>query len=460
MKHVFAILFILFTTQCTLNAQSFFPIQLTVLGFPNQEIYIAQISGDHYRITDTLLSDSQGIFECSFDASYSVGMYVFLFPQFQNTEIDFIFNKEAVSFKTNIGNIHSNLQIVSSVENTLLYSFRTHYVNFLNDIALLEQIYDSYSDDAFKKNTHAEYTKKIKHDEEFVSLLLKNHHHTFAAQLIKSSRIPHSPQLVSAQERHEYAKQNFLHAVNFADTLLCNSTVFTEKAIKYLSLYAKERTRSNPHAALKQAVDIILAKAHVHPTTYSFIVNYLLDGFETMGDTEMLMYISSLYISESQCEHSESTTTLERKALQNVHYTIGSAVPAYSAQTISGTTIHSTLSKDAIEILVFWATWCGHCTELTPKIATLYAKNPNVNYSLTFISLDTEEAVFSSFLSEHQHLANSNNVFDSKGWDSKLAEDFYVYASPTIFIIKNGIIVAKPIDYESYTNALLQLGIL
>ncbi len=50
MKHVFAILFILFTTQCTLNAQSFFPIQLTVLGFPNQEIYIAQISGDHYRI--------------------------------------------------------------------------------------------------------------------------------------------------------------------------------------------------------------------------------------------------------------------------------------------------------------------------------------------------------------------------------------------------------------------------
>jgi thiol-disulfide isomerase/thioredoxin len=179
-----------------------------------------------------------------------------------------------------------------------------------------------------------------------------------------------------------------------------------------------------------------------------------------MGDTEMLMYISSLYISESQCEHSESTTTLERKALQNVHYTIGSAVPAYSAQTISGTTIHSTLSKDAIEILVFWATWCGHCTELTPKIATLYAKNPNVNYSLTFISLDTEEAVFSSFLSEHQHLANSNNVFDSKGWDSKLAEDFYVYASPTIFIIKNGIIVAKPIDYESYTNALLQLGIL
>jgi len=460
MKHIFISLFFLFGILCSSCAQQSFPIQLTVLGFPNQEIYIAKIYGDAYRITDTLRSDSHGKFECAFDTSYTIGMYTFLFPQFQKTEIDFIFNNEAVSFKTQIGNIHSNLQIISSTENTLYYSFQNYYSVFSNDITLLEQTFDSYSDSGFKEKIRAEYAEKIKQEQAFIATLLKNHEHTFAARIITSSRKAYSPQLLNTQERYEYTKQHFLSPIDFADTLLCNSSIFTDASIKYLSLYAQERSRSNPYAALKQAVDNVVTSAKINETTYEFIVNYLLDGFETMGDTEMLTYISTLYISESQCEHSESQTTLERKALQNIRYTIGSNVPTYKTQTISGTTIDSEKSNNAIQILVFWATWCGHCTELIPKIASLYTQNPNATYSIVFVSLDTEQSDFSSFLSQNPNLSQCNNVFDSNGWESPLAKEFYVYASPTIFIIENGTIVAKPIDYEKYTTALLKLGVL
>ena len=129
-------------------------------------------------------------------------------------------------------------------------------------------------------------------------------------------------------------------------------------------------------------------------------------------------------------------------------------------KTISGITINPEESKNTIQILIFWATWCGHCTELIPKIAKLFTQNPNAAYSLVFVSLDTEQTDFSSFLSQNPNLSHCNNVFDSNGWDSPLAKEFYVYASPTIFIIENGTIVAKPIDYEEYTNALLKLGVL
>ena len=460
MKQFYISIFFLLSFFCSSCAQETFPIQLTVLGFPNQEIYIAKISGDTYRITDTLKSDSHGKFECAFDTSYAIGMYSFLFPQFQKTEIEFIFNKEAISFKTQIGNIHSNLQIISSHENQLYYSFQNFYSIFSNDISLLEQTFDSYSDSEFKEKIRVEYAEKIIQEQTFIASLLKNHESTFAARIIKSSRKAYSPQLLNTQERYEYTKQHFLSPIDFSDTLLQNSSIFTDAAIQYLSLYAKERSRSNPYAALKQAVDTVLTFAKINETTYEFIVNYLLNGFETMGDTEMLTYISTLYISESQCEHSESKTTLERKALQNIHYTIGTNAPNYKAQTISGITINPEESKNTIQILIFWATWCGHCTELIPKIAKLFTQNPNAAYSLVFVSLDTEQTDFSSFLSQNPNLSHCNNVFDSNGWDSPLAKEFYVYASPTIFIIENGTIVAKPIDYEEYTNALLKLGVL
>ena len=47
------------------------------------------------------------------------------------------------------------------------------------------------------------------------------------------------------------------------------------------------------------------------------------------------------------------------------------------------------------------------------------------------------------------------NVSDLKGWDGKAAKDYYVYATPTMFLVdKNKKIIGKPLTVEDLEGVL------
>ena len=41
------------------------------------------------------------------------------------------------------------------------------------------------------------------------------------------------------------------------------------------------------------------------------------------------------------------------------------------------------------------------------------------------------------------------NVSDQKGWDGKAAGDYFIYATPTMFVLdSNKKIIGKPVNYD------------
>jgi thiol-disulfide isomerase/thioredoxin len=92
---------------------------------------------------------------------------------------------------------------------------------------------------------------------------------------------------------------------------------------------------------------------------------------------------------------------------------------------------------------VFYASWCPHCKELLPKLNELKKNQFKKNLELVAVSLDSKKEDWVNFAGDN--CSNLINVSDLKGWDGKVACDFYIYATPTMFIVdKEKKIISKP----------------
>lgn len=84
-------------------------------------------------------------------------------------------------------------------------------------------------------------------------------------------------------------------------------------------------------------------------------------------------------------------------------------------------------------LILFYTSWCPHCKELLSQLNKLYKNQREKKYEILAISLDTNKENWQNFSKEN--CSSIINISDLKGWDSKSANDYYIYATPTMFLI-------------------------
>ena len=84
-------------------------------------------------------------------------------------------------------------------------------------------------------------------------------------------------------------------------------------------------------------------------------------------------------------------------------------------------------------LLDFWATWCGPCIVEMPNVKAVYEKYRDQGFEVIGISLDTDEAALRKFIKENQ--LPWRQVFDGKGWETPLAQQYGVRGIPAQFLI-------------------------
>ena len=110
-----------------------------------------------------------------------------------------------------------------------------------------------------------------------------------------------------------------------------------------------------------------------------------------------------------------------------------------------GTSIETPSSLSEIgskyKVVIFGASWCPKCTEEISQLLPLYQKWKSKGVEVLFVSLDTDKEAFKSFTSILPFISTS----DYKKWDTKAAKDYYVFATPTIFLLdSNQKILLRP----------------
>jgi thiol-disulfide isomerase/thioredoxin len=87
--------------------------------------------------------------------------------------------------------------------------------------------------------------------------------------------------------------------------------------------------------------------------------------------------------------------------------------------------------KSKYTVVVFGASWCPTCTQEIPEIAKLYPKWKQNNVEVVFVSLDEDKESYRNFVKDLPFLSTC----DFKKWESPIAKDYYVFGTPTMFLL-------------------------
>jgi peroxiredoxin len=258
---------------------------------------------------------------------------------------------------------------------------------------------------------------------------------SYVARYLRSAQLPIVEAEIPFDEQLLYLKNHSLDDVNFNDDDLIYSDAFTNKTIEYLTYY---RNPQLPLELLEKefmaAVDTILNKAKVNEIVYTHITEYLLDGFKKFGFDNVLNYIVENYvIKDDLCLDQKLTTTLDRRIQQAKNFKVGNTVPEIILPDSSGSEIKlNTINADQI-LIVFYGSWCPHCQTLLPQIYALYKNQKEKKVEVLAISIDTSKTDWLNFIRSNNF--DWLNASDLEGWNGSSASDYYLYATPTIFLI-------------------------
>lgn len=96
-------------------------------------------------------------------------------------------------------------------------------------------------------------------------------------------------------------------------------------------------------------------------------------------------------------------------------------------------------------LVVFGASWCSQCAQEIPKINEKYVQWKLKGVETVFVSLDHDDIEFTNFVKDFPFLSSC----DFKGWENKAAQDYYVFAVPTLFLLdKEREIILRPRSIE------------
>ena len=436
-----------------------YTIKIKVKGLPLYPVLLTDFYGDKNAVIDTVQTDFNGVALFSVPDNQHAGMYKFVFKD--DKFIDFIFNKENVEMETDMNNVQGNIHVIESKENKLYFDYLKALSMQRSKFDALQQLVDKYpAQDPFVKQVYYEYNDEKNSFKQFEDSLERANAATYAARVIrlKSEVLPDIS--LSSFERVQFKKTHWFDNTDFNDTLLIYSNGLTTKIIEYLTIYAsKYFSPEQQTQVFRSAIDSILSKSRVNKKMYDFTVDFLFNGFEQMGNDKLVEYVASKYTNENSCEHDGSKTTLERKVLTYTKLKIGTDAPAFDAISDKGTKVSLNTYADKTILLVFWATWCPHCMQTMPELKKLYNSRIDNNFEMVTVSLDTSKTEWKDYVTRNGFTSNTN-ICDGKSWDGAMASAYYVYSSPTILVIKNKKIIARPNDMETLMTVLKENNII
>jgi len=450
---LFGILIIfLFSFQFLVGAQS---LTIHLYNYNNSKVILSSISGEKTTDVDSIDGNIEGVIKFSLsNSNLHTGLYRITFAK--NKWIDFVNDDENVSIITNANSVLDSLRIIESESNKLFYDFLKLNKAYKTKTELLQVILSRYpKDDDFYKATQNKLSLLQNEYVEFVNITAQKNPNSFIAKYIKSAQLPVIDITIQPLQQLSYLKAHALDNVDFNNGLLINSDVFTNKTIEYLTYY---RNPQLPKELLEKefitAIDSILNKAKIHQLVYKHITEYIIDGFKKFGFDKALDYIVDNYvIKDDICLDVKTEGMIKKRIEQAKYFKIGNVVPNIVLSDLSGREVSLKNIKSDKLLVVFYASWCPHCKELLPKLNEYYKVQKEMNFKILAISLDTKKDDWTDFVKTN--CSELLNVSDLKGWDGQVANDYYIYATPTMFLVdKAGKITGKPMTLDELQNII------
>ncbi len=285
-----------------------FTVEVQIKNQPANNIIFGSVKGDDFTpIDSTSIKQSFGKITFTFPENANAGIYRIVFgltaaarimnepPQ----QLDFIFDNENLAFDTDFKAPVENLKVIKSKENTVWFGFLAKDKVVRQNIELLGKEIDSYwqkGDSAKVIKLANEFNQLQMERDMFVVQTSQENRGLFVSQMIKNLREPLLDGYLTPAERKLSYKKEFFKSLDFTNTALINSTVYTDNIFKYLVSYNQlDFTQKQRETEYIKAIDIIVPNIKQNQEVYQFLMGYLVHGFKVLQMENVINYISKKY---------------------------------------------------------------------------------------------------------------------------------------------------------------------
>ena len=498
--------FPLLIANCMLPAfclcQNNFSLKVKVNELPYSKIYLASIYGHKQYIIDSAVINQEGVFQFTFQPHLlpplqlerglrgEAGLYRIILGQtpkaiFNNEAAQsfvVIFNNENTTLTTNFNFPVDSMQVWVGTENKMYYQYLKRKKQNNKKLDLLEQMLRLYPvQDNFYSQIQKQYNTLQNQSTKEVTHLIQKYPTMYFTKVVCVGQYPFLDASLTEEMRLKELKNNYFKPSDFRDTMLLYSNIISDKIFAYINIYRNANyTEAQQSDEFIQAANKLLAIAKTgHTKVFQYTLNYLMEGFNEIKQDAVLAYITDNYYSKNSCEiQDEKTKQIIQKTTDYKRTAIGAIAPEIIFPSPlsgvypdkggrEGQGVRSKLSDihSDYTLIVFYATWCPHCTQVLPEIKKVVdefnqkretpisnLKSQYSNLTTVFVSLDNEEKPWKDFIDKNE-LSGFINLCELKGWNGEIGKSYNVNATPTLFLLdKDKKIIAKPENAEQLIN--------
>lgn len=374
----------------------------------------------------------------------------------QPVALNFIFNRENIALNTDYKDPQNKVEVVASEENKLYFDFMKSDLVFFKKLGLLEQVVQDYPEqDDFYQRALDHYLKLQNEREKFIDKFAKVNTKTLASRIIKAQKLPILPGKLTPEERDSLFGIQYLKQVEFNDTNLLYTNIYTDRVFRFVQMHMKPTfTPRENEANCIRALDKLVPVLDVNPTIQQHLLQFLIEGFESMNMEEVLAHISSNYI--QQCGGNSDIIKQRLEGFRKM--AVGQKVPDFTLNDIQGEPFNLYNHISPYALILFWHTECGHCQILMKALPELSRAGLFSDHQIQIIgiSIDENKEEWEKFSENYQLDWKNTHVDGSFG--SHVAADYNLFATPTMFLIDSEHnIIAKPLTLEELKNNIIQL---
>lgn len=429
-------------------------IEGTIHGYPHENLILLEYFGDDHRFADSVRTDGNGWFSFEMPPSAKAGLYSLAIgttPLF-----NIIFNHEDIRLKFDL-QAFSMPEFIESGENLIYYDYLFRSDNYYRKSDLLVDMLLAYPERGdYWEATRVQFYKLQKEHREYTDRLLQEYPNTFVAHIVRSDRPVEIPPDFAWDDYLLFMRKHYLEETDFSDSLLLNTNVLTGKTIDYLGFYSGENIDKEQQERLFiQAVDTILNKAMDNAAVFDYLMQYLIDGFEMYGFDRVISHIAGNYEPASSCVNEERKSELQKRVENLREMAVGKTAPDIIIPGPDGEDFRFEDIDSERTLVVFWASWCPHCTAMIPDLIDLYNDPTIPGFEVLAISLDTSATDYNRAQAEFS--MPWINYAELNGWNSKAAIDYNIYATPSMFLLdRKRTILARPVNIYDIKKAIVK----
>ncbi len=257
---------------------------------------------------------------------------------------------------------------------------------------------------------------------------------------------------MSLDEELEYVLEHYFDNTDFNDASLIYSPPLVSKVQRYFHIIQQAFPTEKVEDEMINGLNKVLSLAAINDEVYDFLLQDIERVYERSEFETFFAYLTENFLLDAACTDEGKNEKLAEILASIKKTTIGNKAPEIILPLENGPLILSEINAPYVLVL-FWASWCPHCSEILPEIKEIYKQYKDKGFEIVAISLDKDEKEYQKALKEGRY--PWINYSELRGWDCSIAYDYGIRATPTMVLLdKDDIIISKPRNAQVLRSVL------